>query len=225
MEDFSQKKLFKSDNEYKRSHQDFKDASSLNLDSGNFSSKDTAVVVLAGGKGRRFNNQDKASLEIGGESFINRIYNQLGSFEKKYLSLASHREHSGFDGIITDQFSDKGPVGAIISVLEEVREEYILFIPCDMPLIKEEVLQTFITALKTANCEAIIACDENNKIHPLLCAVNKKALVKIREEFSQDNLRVLAVFKKLDTYTLQVDSKFLVNINTKEDLQLAERYL
>ncbi len=222
--EFSKKKLFKTNEDYNISHQNLKLAHFDAQKKDDF--KNSTAVILAGGKARRFENKNKALLKLNGERFIDIILNQLCLFNKVYISAANNHQYDKEKyNIILDKFEDKGPVGAIVSSLETVGEDYVFFIPCDMPLINNNIVNSFVYALKKSNADAIISCDTNGKIHPLCCAINKKALPTLKNELLNNNLRLLKIFQKLDTYIINVDDEFLININTQNDLTLLENLI
>ena len=99
------------------------------------------LAILAGGKSTRM-GQDKVFLGIGEESFLERIFrNAVFVFDKIIISTDSE-EHAGLIGnldlkdvaIVTDHYRDCGPMGGLLSVMDEITEDRFAVIPVDVPL-------------------------------------------------------------------------------------------
>ncbi len=224
--EFSQKPLFNLDTEYRKPNQSFNFLDLYKIDISNTNLENSTSIILAGGSARRFENKNKALLTLSDKSFISHISENLLNFDKFYLSVSQTHEFNKAEyNLIIDKFIDKGPVGAIVSSLKEISEEYIFFIPCDMPLINQDLPYQFIKTLKKTNADAIIPCDSNGKIHPLCCALNKRALPIFEAELNSNNLRLLKIFQKLNTHIIQIEDKYLININTQNDLSLAKKLI
>ncbi len=219
----SQKNLFKSDTSYNLSSTGFKrvtsqdDRTDITL---------SAAVILAGGKSRRLGGVSKATLKIGSTTVVDRLLDILEPFDNIYLSVANSDSEIKTNLVqIPDKEFDKGPLCAITTVFEKTVQEHILFVPCDMPFITREILFSLITSLKTEDCDAVVLCDTDGKVHPLCCAISRKVLPVLQQALSQNNLRLLCFFKKVETCALEVDDKYLININTTQDLKIARNFL
>ncbi len=222
--EFSQKPLFKKDSSYEINNQKFKIFHINNKNTIDIDTSQVAAIILAGGKARRFGHKNKALLELAGMSFLDRIMNELSCFRYIYMSVA--KNYSNIDNAylcINDMYEDKGPLGAMASVMQYIKERYAFFIPCDMPLITKEMLLPFVEIMQETNCDAVVATDSEGKIHPLCCLINKSAKEAIFDQLEKDDLRMLNLFKRLNTYSVEVDSRYLININTEEDLKIAEQ--
>lgn len=117
---------------------------------------DPIGVILAGGKSSRM-GQDKACLQLAGESLLQRACNTLqgAGCHRVLLSGKAHPEWHGIN--ISDQAPDAGPVGGIISVLQHIAAHEplpvtVLFIPVDAPLLTPELLQMLLEQAQNDGC-------------------------------------------------------------------------
>ena len=113
-------------------------------------------VILAGGKSSRM-GQDKACLQLAGESLLQRALNTLQSAgcHRVLLSSKPHPEWHGIN--IPDQAPDTGPVGGIISVLQNIATHTtqpvtVLFVPVDAPLLSPDLLQMLLEQAQGDGC-------------------------------------------------------------------------
>ncbi|NCB43044.1 MAG: hypothetical protein EOM59_10545 [Clostridia bacterium] len=190
------------------------------------SSVEVAVCLLAGGKSSRMGT-DKKLLRFGEDTMLTSTANDLNLYSAKYLSFASKEtalEIEGFQNVF-DSKPNCGPIGGIVSALKEIKQEWTLFISCDMPLVQRELID-YLLAFRDKSYDAIMF-SENGKarILPLLVRTetarpafihalenNAYALWRTVEDFPQ-TLKV----KAEDCPFYQHSS--LKNINTKEDYE------
>ena len=178
-------------------------------------------VILAGGKSSRM-GEDKALLEYEGKYFIEKIAEELDFFEERIIARGNNSAlteiaDSGWN-VIADIYPDHGPMGGLHAALKECRSEALFVVTCDMPLITRELVEQISSTMEMH--DAVIAVSSDGKYHPL-CGVYKKELYKSMEEYLiEDNNRMMAVLKNLNTKYFQLDdvsSKQLANVNTKEE--------
>lgn len=105
-------------------------------------------VVLAGGKSSRM-GQDKADLQLAGESLLARARRTLLNAGCHRVVLSGQARTTWHDPVVTDRLPDTGPVGGIISTLQWLSEQHTspvsaLFIPVDTPLLSSALLRTLL---------------------------------------------------------------------------------
>ena len=111
-------------------------------------------VILAGGKSSRM-GQDKAALQLGGESLLQRAQKTLQATGCGLVLLSGQPRPDWRGSNIPDLAPGTGPVGGIISVLQAVATQSatVVFIPVDAPLLSPDLLQMLLTqAQKDDGC-------------------------------------------------------------------------
>lgn len=174
-------------------------------------------VILAGGKSSRM-GQDKALLEIDGKSFIKQLTETLNFFEEKYIARGNNSNILDVTWpMIQDIYPEHGPIGGIHAALTKCDSDAVLFVSCDMPLIKKALIQQLCEAM-TSEYDAVVVKEKNGRIHPL-CAIYKKSVVNLFEQqiLSNNNRLMLALGKMKVKYITVDEAQQLSNINTPND--------
>lgn len=100
------------------------------------------AVILAGGLSRRFGS-DKAQALLDGQSLLEHVLERLTlcGFTVA-LSVASPEQYPAWSGVqIVDETVGQGPLAAIEGSFRQLSQARILFLACDMPLLKSEVIE------------------------------------------------------------------------------------
>ena len=114
---------------------------------------DIAACILAGGKNSRMNGRKKAFLPVEETVFWKKIAAKLSGCSAIYISVEDRKKYEqtqadvgecGFEGfpLVEDLEKEKGPLGGIYSVLTACEEQAVLFVPCDMPEVDQELVDT-----------------------------------------------------------------------------------
>jgi molybdopterin-guanine dinucleotide biosynthesis protein A len=151
-------------------------------------------VLLVGGTSTRFGSP-KELAEYGGETLRARAWQLLGDACDERIAVG----RGGLDDPGT------GPVAAIAAALRAAAHELAVVIPVDMPLLTVAAVH----ALADACREAAVA-----QRGPLPCAV----AVRTVSAFETGERRLRTVLAGLDTATVELDERLLVNVNTPAEL-------
>ena len=151
-------------------------------------------VLLVGGASARFGSP-KELAEYEGETLRARAWRLLGEACDERIAVG----RGGLDDPGT------GPVAGIAAGLRAAAHDVAVVIPVDMPLLTVAALH----ALAEACREAAVA-----QAGPLPCAVSVRAL----PAFETYERRLRTVLAGLDTVTVELDERLLVNVNTPAEL-------
>lgn len=185
-------------------------------------------AVLAGGKSLRM-GEDKALLEYHGETFIERICEQLSFFDEKMIARGNRDVTSIYVEddwtMIADEYPEHGPIGGLHAVLKNCSSDALFCVSCDIPLLSRELAKMLCAAL-TDDVEAVVAVTADEKVHPL-CAVYRKELYKRMEKrILEDNNRLMAMLKEFTIQYVYLDegtSSQLLNVNTRNEYESIKR--
>ena len=211
-----------------------------------------ALVVLAGGKSKRFGGRNKLFIKIGQERIIDIIFSRIvPEFQKVYIVVNNKTqtryliEHAEdiikYAKIIEDQNAtpDYSNIPAAMvgfhSAFNIISEKYAFVLSADMPFIQKEVIGFLVNILqKNFNSDAIVPRWGNGYLEPMLSIYNvKQVLPYIREHLKRGNYQLVAVLKALDSVKYvpikklklhDENLKSLVNINNEDDLRAAKRF-
>jgi len=196
------------------------------------------IGILAGGKGIRIGG-DKPFKLFKDKPLILWVYEAVLPFTLKvYLSVKSPEQgerllsliqsasaknrHPLNIAVVQDVVPFEGPLAGVYSLLSETKEEEILILTCDQPLIKTELLER----LLRQRAEACLF-EMEGKVEPFPIKL-KRSLFPYLEEFImiskkksiKNFLNLLENYNKLIKLSLkEEEAKFLKNINTLQELE------
>src|SRR5216683_372936 len=141
--------------------------------------------VLAGGKSSRMGmNTDKAFLDFGGQTLLDRALSVIGTLcdsvaivgdPAKFAKHASSKYGSSKCGsVVADIFSGCGPLAGIHAALVHSPAELNLMLAVDMPSVSTELLAFLFAAATDEDNDAIVTVPRTtNGLQPL-CAVYRR---------------------------------------------------
>lgn len=176
------------------------------------------LAILAGGKSSRMNYNNKALLLFKEKTFIESIIYEGKDFNEVIIISNNKEDYTQFDlKIFNDIYLGHGPLAGIHSALKNARNDKVLCIACDMPLITKDILK-FISDINEEY--EVLAPKINEKLQPL-CAIYSKELIFRIEEALINNENKLKKFIMSTKYKVLEDKKYKVlserefsNINT-----------
>ncbi|MBU1707282.1 molybdenum cofactor guanylyltransferase [bacterium] len=130
------------------------------------------AYILAGGESRRY-GQDKTLLSWDGEPLILRTVRTAQKVASDVKIVARERDKFEFVGIpvLLDVVERCGPLGGLLTALEDCHAEQCLVLASDMPYLTEEWLSELFDIWEDA---PIIFSQSSKGIEPL-CAIYSKA--------------------------------------------------
>lgn len=187
------------------------------------------AYILAGGKSTRMGTE-KGLVELQGKAFISHIIDVLSPVTKEINIISNNRAYEQFGyPLIPDLIKEKGPMAGIYTGLLHSKEEFNLFLSCDIPLINEKLLLHLITKAQEKNQTTVI---QHKELIEPLCAVYKRSeLPLINELIEKNELSVRRTLQVLNTQYLQIEKedfyheRMFSNINSKEELEQLEKEL
>lgn len=151
----------------------------------------TALIILAGGLGTRVGGVNKALLSLQERPLIQHVINNLAaSFNQILISANRDTEilgHFGYPVIPDlDQYTQMGPLAGIVSTAQKLSSsvEYIQIVPCDLPFLTAEIVETLHNRLKQdANLDIVYAADTIHQ-HPIVCQMRRHHLDAISAQLN-----------------------------------------
>lgn len=136
-------------------------------------------IVLAGGRSRRM-GQDKAMLPFGTSTLLQHQLTTLAVLCDRVVVSGDYR---GYD-CVGDLFPDRGPLGGMHAAAKRFKQEALLFLPVDMPVMSPEALRTLMAQSDPCHfdgqplpCFFPIADDVANSIESLWASESLKKSV------------------------------------------------
>jgi len=198
------------------------------------------AIILAGGKSTRI-GVNKAFIEIGGKPLLRHVVDKAGQVAGEVVVVIGKDDDCAkfakivprFVSVLKDAWEGKSPIIGMITGMEALKSEYAIVLPCDTPLIEEEVLNYLFC--KANRAAAAVPRWPSGWIEPLQAVYRVKSMVHaIEETLKAGELRPFDAIRKLDKVIYvpireirKIDRKLLtfININTSEDLESVRRVL
>lgn len=176
------------------------------------------AVILAGGASRRM-GRDKAKLNYGGKSFLEKIAFELSGFNERLLSVgdaSSRPPLPGFEAV-ADIYTGRGPIGGLFTALTLCRSDALLAVSCDLPLF-EKAFADFLL-LQMDGSDVLLPRSADGRAHPLCAVWRKDCAPVLAAHLRSGDCRLLNAVEDLNAEYID-PGKFaccLTNINTAED--------
>ncbi|MEG0857782.1 MAG: molybdenum cofactor guanylyltransferase [Terrisporobacter sp.] len=184
-----------------------------------------------GGKNTRMSGIIKGLLNIGKETFLEKIINNIGYFPNIYLSVnkdftpenIKKYEQSGLD-IVVDLYDGIGPVGGIYSSLKKCKEDYLFVTTCDMPFINKEFVE-YLSSFLDDSVDIVLCHNEDKRLYPLGAIYSKRVIPTIEEMVDEKCYKLTRLIYDSNYIEIPIDetpfsSEIFTNINTPEEYNL-----
>jgi molybdopterin-guanine dinucleotide biosynthesis protein A len=132
--------------------------------------------VLAGGKSTRMGG-DKALMPFCGRPMVEIAAEKLRSFCAE-VSIAGNRDDlAGYADVVHETRLEAGPAAGVEAGLKAARQEWVLFVPVDVPLVPVELLRRWASAVVNEGKDGLV-------MSHLYGVVNQPAFCMLRRECS-----------------------------------------
>ena len=189
-------------------------------------------VVLAGGKSQRF-GQDKVEATLGNKTLIEHTLDKI-KFKFEDVIIVSQKTNFKDYKIINDCIDGQlGPLVGVLSAMKWIKKnnkpyEWVVTFPCDTPFFNTKIIDEFIKFSKTN--DGLLYFVKSNKIRHNIFGLWSLKLIEILEkDIIKNNYRKVEKWAdKIGVRIINIEDNkkdFFLNINTKDDLIVAERIL
>ena len=191
-------------------------------------------VILAGGKSSRFGS-NKSLSKLANNKLIEHVINKIDTYFSEILVVSND------SGLIIENKKIKiiedcikgylGPLAGVLSAMKyansfENKFKWIITFPCDTPFFEKLIIEQMIEKADSPK-EKIYFIKDKKQRHNIF-GLWSTSLESILEEDLKNN------FRKVDLWADKIGCNFIekdiqnknefLNINTKEDLELAEKF-
>jgi molybdopterin-guanine dinucleotide biosynthesis protein A len=179
-------------------------------------------LILAGGYSRRM-GQDKSLLEFHGLPQIEYVFDLLGQycadvFLSKRADQQPYKNITSIDD--SNEFSNHGPLGGILSAMKEFPDASWLVIACDLPFVTEATIQTLLNNRDPQKTATAFISTLDALPEPLCAIWEGHAYGSILKLFNEGMHCPRKILINSDTCLLrQKDPRWLDNVNTPEEYE------
>lgn len=188
---------------------------------------DITAVILAGGLGRRMGGVDKGLQLIHGRPMVQQVLNRLQPQVGKMLINANRHldDYKGFGvPICSDSISGyAGPLAGIHAALLHTDTPYLVSVPCDSPLLPNDLVSRLSVAMSEHNADAVVAVTgdgEQRQRHPVFLMLKSDVRSSLEYFLNSGGRKVDDWLTTLHCVDVQFDNEAaFTNVNTPEDIQ------
>ena len=180
------------------------------------------AVILAGGKARRLDGEDKGMIKLLDRTLIDYIISALKPQVGKIIINANrnieHYQSYGFP-VIADMMGDYfGPLAGMATGMKNADTPYILAVPCDSPFIPSTLVSTMFNTLTENQAEICVAHD-GNRMQPVFALISCKLLPSLLTYIDEGGRKIdnWYVTHKLALADLSDSPDTFMNLNTPAD--------
>jgi molybdopterin-guanine dinucleotide biosynthesis protein A len=121
-------------------------------------------LILAGGRGRRIGDVDKASLTLGGRTFLERALDAVGGASRVVFVGPEDVAPAGVERVQEDP-PGGGPVAGIAAGLGRVSAEFVVVLAVDYPLVDAYVVADLVASV--GESDGYVLRDDEGRDQPL----------------------------------------------------------
>ena len=179
------------------------------------------TLILAGGQGRRMQNQDKGLVKWRGKAMIE---HSLMHIPGHCIVISANRniEHYQNYGypVITDTYTGyQCPLAGLLAAMQQTSSEYILSLPCDSPQPPDDLQTRLINSLNQQHKTCAI-CHDGERLQPLFALISRQHVKQLEDFLAQGNRQVRQFFSLLEPAICDFSDQpeGFYNFNRAEDL-------
>jgi molybdopterin-guanine dinucleotide biosynthesis protein A len=193
-----------------------------------------SALILAGGKGTRLGEREKALLTYKDKTLLEKAIDVLGPLvDEVIVSVRDQRQQEAFSRfvrgvrLLCDKYQGKGPLAGMLEGMRAASGNYVFVAACDMPFLQPQVINLLFE--EAAGHDAAVPMWQDGRKEPLHAVYNRERLVPVIERsILKDNYHVMAAVSQLhDVRFISMDRVQLMdrelvsfaNINTPADLE------
>jgi len=145
--------------------------------------EDITAVILAGGRGSRMGGADKGLVDFNGRPLIEHVIDAIAPQVHTLIINANRNlvQYQGFGyPVVADSISDyQGPLAGFLAAMEGVLTPDIVTVPCDGPLLADDLVARLIEARERESAEIAVAHDGQRMqpVYALIPVALKQSLI------------------------------------------------
>jgi molybdopterin-guanine dinucleotide biosynthesis protein A len=198
---------------------------------------DTVGVILAGGRARRMGGVDKALIPLGGTTLIERAIARA-SVQVPDLIINANGDlkrfaHLGLPVVADPVGGFVGPIAGILAGFQWMRANrpkarWLASFACDCPFLPMDMVERLVAKARNDRVQVAVA-ESGAQHHPVFAVWSAEMSVTAEDALVKQGLRKMDDFiATLSNVRVRFEADPIdpfVNINTPEELALAEDYI
>jgi len=184
-------------------------------------------IILAGGQARRMGGQDKGLIQLAQKPMIEYVLNAIQPQVDAIIINANRNrtiyEKYGFP-VVADQIEGYcGPLAGMASGLQAANTPFVVTVPCDSPLIPDDLVQKLYSTMQDEDAE-ICTAHSSGRMQPVFTLMKTEVLPSMLEFLNNGERKIDKWFEKhhLAIADFSDQAETFMNINSEEELTAIE---
>lgn len=189
-----------------------------------------AGLILAGGRARRMQGQDKGLIPFAGRPLIEHVLDRIRpQVDQILISANRNLEQYAEYGhtVITDVIGDYcGPLAGIHSALPTLQQSWLAVVPCDSPLLPTDLVYRLFHSAQSMNAPLAVAHD-GQRMQPVMALLHQSLLGSLHTYLEGGGRRMDTWFIQQQAVITDLSDRpeAFRNINSPQDLLQLELWL
>jgi molybdopterin-guanine dinucleotide biosynthesis protein A len=182
-----------------------------------------SAIILAGGRAVRMGGLDKGLVLFRQKPLITHVISRLTP-QVDEIIINANRELESYKAlgykVLQDEIIDfAGPLAGIQLGLKYAKNDYLLTVPCDSPLLPLDLADRLQAALLAHDADIAIVSSDGNT-HPVFCLCKKSVLSALNDYLNHGGRKVSAWQQSLNHVYVDFSdcAEAFTNLNSQQDL-------
>lgn len=185
------------------------------------------AVILAGGRGRRFDGMDKGLIQFKQCPIIEHVIKAIAPQVANIMINANRSEaiYSSYGyPVVNDELSGfQGPLAGFSTAMKHASSPYVLTLPCDGPFISSDYARRMAAALTDEHAELAVAHD-GKRMQPVHALLPARLLASLKTFMDSGERKIDRWYLQHNVALVDFSDTPLIfqNINTLDELNALE---
>jgi molybdenum cofactor guanylyltransferase len=187
-------------------------------------------VILAGGRGSRLGGVDKGLVPLAGRPMIAHVIAALRP-QVGDLVINANRNQAEYAAlghrVVPDELAGfPGPLAGFLSALRATATPYVLVVPCDAPLLPDDLGARLFVGLAHDRAE-IAAAHDGQRLHPVFALLTRDVEQSLADYLETGERKAETWLKRRRLASVDFSDRLeaFANVNRPEDREALERRL
>ncbi len=192
--------------------------------------RDITAVVLAGGQGQRMGGMDKGWVHFQGRPMIRHVLEHIGPQVQSVLINANRSleeyQSLGYPVVEDIEQGYHGPLMGMLTGLTHAKTDWVLFVPCDIPLLPKDVVEKLQEAIAKNDVDVAVVHD-GERLQPVISLMRRSLLPSLESWLAEGKRKIDRWYMQHRMVVVPFDSpeEDFMNLNTQQEVQELEQRL